>query len=98
MAEKPFEMAQQQQDHRIALERRVIVSDTRRSWVGLFFGVIITLVVVGAGIVFTVQGRTAVGLPATLGPLAVLASVFVYTDRRKRQERKDVADRALESG
>lgn len=95
MAEKPLEMAQEQQSHRIKLETKVIASDIRRSWAGLVLGALIVVGVITVGVVLTVKGRTTVGLTAMLAPLGVLAGNFIYTDQRKRQERRDVADRSL---
>lgn len=95
MAEKPLEMAQEQQTHRIALETKVVRSDIRRSWAGLIVGGVIVAGVIIAGIVLTVQGRTTAGLASILTPLGGLVGVFVYTDQRKRRERREALSRTL---
>ncbi len=86
--ELPMEMAKDQQEHRHALEQKVIVSDIRRSWAGLVAGFILTLVAIGGGVLLVLEDKPVAGLASIIMALGALVGVFVATDRRRAAERQ----------
>lgn len=95
LAERPLEMAAEQQRHRIAMETRVIRSDIRRSWGGLIVGAVIVFSVLSIGVWCIASGRPAYGFAAILTSLASLVGVFVHTSQQRAEERRRVERDAL---
>ena len=87
-AERIIAMAEQQSQHRRALEQKVISSDILNSRLGLIFGFVLGLVGVGGGIYAIVIGQAGVGSFISLGALATLAGVFVYGSKQRKSERE----------
>jgi uncharacterized membrane protein len=79
-------MAEQQAQHRQALEQLVIggnvKSETRGQWMGLF---LCSLIIAG-GIFLIHEGRQLTGGLLVTSDIAALAGVFVYGKKRQRQE------------
>lgn len=89
MAELPLEMAADQNSHRIQIESKIIQNDVFLSRVGLFMGYSLAVGTVGGGIWLINNGRDTAGLTAIVTAVAGLVGIFVYSDVRKRQERKE---------
>lgn len=89
MAELPLEMAADQNSHRIQIESKIIQNDVFLSRVGLFMGYSLAAGTVGGGIWLINNGRDTAGLTAIVTAVAGLVGIFVYSDVRKRQERKE---------
>lgn len=87
--ELPMEMAKEQQEHRHALEQKVIGSDIRRSWAGLAAGFIVATVAIGGGVLLVLEDKPLAGLASIITALVALVAVFVATDRRRAAERQD---------
>ena len=81
--------AERQTDHRIHLEKTVVESDVRRSWVGLWLGFIISMTIIVGGCILVGLGHDAAGAGIATGGVAALAGVFVYgTTIRQRELRR----------
>lgn len=85
-ADRILRLAEQQQNHRHYLEKTVIESDVRRSNKGLLLGFCLVLVLGVGGIYLASQGQSVFGLAIVLGPLAGLATVFVYVRNSRKRE------------
>lgn len=78
---------EKQTDHRIELEDRVIGGDIRRANWGLIGGWIFAMTLLAASVYLIATGHEGIGVTGFLGELAVLGGAFLYSDRRRRQER-----------
>jgi uncharacterized membrane protein len=88
LLERPIEMAEQQQQHRIRLESRVVTSDIRRGWAGLAVGTVVAVGVVIGGIVLALNDKPVEGLAALIVALGGPLAAFLYTDHQRRVERQ----------
>lgn len=88
--ERILRMAEKNQEHRQALEAKVIPARVARERWGQIFGFIIALSVIALGGSLLAYDKSVTGLTLILGALVALVSVFVYTDRAKR---KDLAEK-----
>lgn len=86
LADRIMSQAEQQSTHRIDLERRIIVSDQRRSWGGLVAGVFLALAVLTIAAVLTLNGHEAVGAIIGSVDVASVAAVFLVERRAARLE------------
>ena len=86
-AERIFTMAEKEQDHRHSIENKVIEGDVKRSYRGLIFGFIITLLFCIGGIYLVATGRDLSGFAAMCTPLAGLVAVFIYSQESRKKER-----------
>jgi uncharacterized membrane protein len=86
-AAKILDLYENQANHRMWLEKKVITSDTWRSWIGLGAGFFCQLFTTSVGGFLVYSGHdTAGGTIATVG-LASIVATFVYGTRSQRQER-----------
>lgn len=85
-ADRIMRMAEKQQDHRMALENKVIVSQSRQSNLGQWFGLIIGLVGIGCGTFLAYSGETTVGGIIAGGTVVSLVSVFVIGKKLQKSE------------
>ena len=90
-ADRIFSMAEKQAAHRMDLEATVIVSDSRRSWVGLVFAFIITLTALAGAIFLIYHDKNVAGLIIAMSALAGLVGAFVYGTNARRAERSKKA-------
>jgi uncharacterized membrane protein len=84
--------AERQTEHRIAIERTVIDSDTRRSRAGLLYGFVLSLSAIGGGCTLVGLGHDWAGATIATAAVASLAGVFVYGSRERRQELRRKAE------
>lgn len=68
--------------HRRIMERTALRGQLRAQSRGQVFALVIALAVIGGGLALLFTGRQAGGLVAILAPLATLAGVFIYNQRR----------------
>jgi uncharacterized membrane protein len=85
-AERLMKMAEVQQTHRQELERTVIHGNVRSEARGQWMGLLISLVVVGAGTYLAAIGKQLTGGLLVGVDVVALASVFVYGKHLQRQE------------
>lgn len=86
-ADRIMKMAENQQNHRISIESKVINSQATQSLVGQIFGLILGLVGLGCGTFLAFNGFETVGAIIAGGTVVSLVSVFVIG---KKSQRKDL--------
>lgn len=84
-ADRIMTMAEKQQDHRIALEKKVVGRQTFQSGVGQVFGLIIGLAAILTGGYCILEGHEVGGSILGGAGLTGLVSVFVIGKRTQRQ-------------
>ncbi len=84
--ERILQMAENQQTHRIHLERTVVESSLKRSNLGLRFAFIIAILMIGGGIYLVAMGQNIEGFAAILIPLASIIGSFIISRRDARSE------------
>ena len=87
-------MAEQQSNHRIQMEKAVVSGDSRRSYVGILAAFILSAMVIVGGIYLIVNGHDWAGATLIGLDLVGLAGVFVYGTNARRAERALKAGRA----
>lgn len=95
-ADRILSMAEQQQKHRMSLEKKVVEADIKRSAAGQIVAAGIAVLAFGCGTFLISQGQDVTGLVTMLGPLAALVSVFFYAENKRRTERESKAAAAQE--
>ena len=93
MAERLLASVEKQQDHRMALETKVVGRDIRRADLGLLAGFIFGLLVFGGAVVLILNGHESIGAGAIIADFLVYGGAFLYSDRRRRDERGQKARR-----
>jgi uncharacterized membrane protein len=88
-AKQIIEQANKQTDHRINIEKQVIQSDIRKSYLGLVFGFILGLVGIGGGIYATTLGHNVFGPLLSGGTLVSLVYAFIYGTKSRKEERSE---------
>ena len=90
-----MQLAEQQQSHRHSIEagaleiaRTTIISDSRRSYLGIILGFIIAMTGLLGGVFLIAIGRGGFGLTLGLASLIGLVAVFVYGAQSRRAERR----------
>ncbi len=86
-ANRILSMAEQQQKHRMYLEKVVIESDSRRAWAGLIAGLVVALALLGAGTYLIATGHETGGTVLVGLDLATVVGSFIYGTRTRQQER-----------
>lgn len=84
----------QQEDVRVQTEGTAVIGDSRRGYIGLIFGFILSLLIISLGAYSIIWGNPWVGVAAIGINIAGLAGVFVYgtNARRRERERRASAD------
>ena len=79
-ADRILTMAERQSEHRMHIEN----NDSRRSYLGLAAGFLLSLAIIGAAIYLIVRGEAWVAVSLIGINVAALAGVFVYGSRTLR--------------
>lgn len=89
-------MSESQAEHRMEMEKTVIVGDSKRSYIGLFFAFILSVGIVSSGTYIAIFVHPWAGSSVIGTGVAGLAGVFVYgtNSRRRERERKASEPRA----
>ncbi|HYX13481.1 MAG TPA: hypothetical protein VE944_03765, partial [Nostoc sp.] len=74
-----------------------IVGDSKRSWAGLIFGFIITLVSIGTGAFLIQQGHDVAGGVFAGTPIVSIVTAFIYGTDKRSQERTEKQKALLET-
>ncbi len=85
-ADRIMGMAETQQKHRISMEHKVVSSQSRQSFLGQIFGLIIGLVGIASGTYLASIGATTVGGIIAGGTVVSLVSVFVIGKKVQQKE------------
>ncbi|MBI2095892.1 MAG: DUF2335 domain-containing protein [Candidatus Omnitrophica bacterium] len=87
-AERILRMAEKQSDHRLDLEKRVVYSNVKKSYVGMGLAAVIALYGLHIAKEIAINGNPATaGIIATLD-IGGLISIAIYNVRAQRTERK----------
>ena len=86
-------MAEVQSGHRIQLEETVVGGDSKRAYLGLAAGFILSTMVIIGSIFLIVNGHDWAGTSLIGLNLVGLAGVFVYGSNSRRTERERKAER-----
>jgi uncharacterized membrane protein len=90
-AARLMDWAEDQSRHRMALESKVVGSDIRRSWQGLWcaFTITMTAIILGSALVYV--GHDWAGTVIATSGVAGLAGTFIYGTSSQRRERSEKA-------
>ncbi len=88
-AERIIKMAENQSAHRQQLEKIVIGSDARHSFLGVIFAFIIAMSFLAVAAYSINLGHTVAGTLIGTGGLTGLVSVFIYGTKSRRKEREE---------
>ena len=91
-ANRILEMAERQSDHRMQMDKMVISGGSRRSYLGLVAGFVLSATVIGGGIYLIATGHDWAGASLVGLNLAGLAGVFVYGSKSSRDEQRRPAE------
>jgi uncharacterized membrane protein len=78
-----FEEWDRQVKHRHEIENRVIKTDNTKSILGVIFGFIVVIVAISGGIYTVLQGKQLFGGGLSFVGLAMLATAFITSRKRK---------------
>lgn len=87
-AKRILRMAEKQQEHRIALEKRVIISDVYKSWVGLILGGILGVLIVLCGSYVIHEGHDTARATIITTTLIGVVTAFVQGAKARKEERQ----------
>lgn len=88
-AERILKMAEIQANHRQALETRVVRSEMRRAWGGLFCGLIVSVLALSASTYVIMNGHDAAGSLLFGSSLASIVIAFIKGTESRRKEREE---------
>ncbi|MBG1268293.1 DUF2335 domain-containing protein [Nostoc sp. WHI] len=97
LASEIFDMAKKQSQHRMEMEKTVIGGDSKRSWVGLIFAFIISVVAIGAGWSLIEQGHDLAGSAIAGAPIVSIITAFIYGTNQRSRERAEKQKALLEA-
>jgi uncharacterized membrane protein len=83
--------AEQQTQHRIDLEKKVVDAEIKRSKSGLLAGFALSLIMVALGSWLVYLGHDWAGGTIAVSTITGLAGVFVYGTSQRRAERQEKA-------
>ena len=86
-------MAEAQAANRIYVERTTVDGDSNRSYMGLAAGFILSVMIVLGGFYVMINGHPWAGASVIGTQIAVIAGVFVYGTRSRRDERDRKSER-----
>ena len=85
-AERVFVMAERQSQHRMELEKTVVIGDHKKSWVGLVLGFLVACGVFYGSYDLVKKGHDTAGTILGGSALATLVGIFVRgSDQRSRE-------------
>ena len=87
-ANRILEMAEKQAAHRIHLEKTVVHEDSKRSYLGLIAGFILSATIIIGGIYLIAVGHDWAGVTLVGSNLVGLAGIFIYGNHSRRAERQ----------
>jgi len=92
-ADRILKMAENQQSHRLVLEKEAVTSELFRSKLGMLCGFVVALAGIGAGVAIALVGGTDVAKVAggvvSGTTLLGMVGTFVYATSEKRKERTE---------
>lgn len=91
LADRIVAQAEQQTEHRIRLEAKVINADILKSWAGLVCGLVVSLTCIGSGVICILHGHDWAGATIATGAVVGLVSTFIYGTTARKAERTEKA-------
>src|ERR1035437_9290686 len=88
LAQKMFCHAERQTAQRIEMEKKLITSNIRKSYMGLIFGFLIGVTGIGGGMYLTSIGFNIIGIVFSSGTLVSLVMTFIYGSQSKKNKGK----------
>ncbi|MGD1032584.1 MAG: DUF2335 domain-containing protein [Opitutaceae bacterium] len=88
-AQRLITMAEKQQDHRMALEKKISSRQTTQSALGQIFALVISITVVAAGALAIYRGSAGAGATIITTTTAGIAYVFITGKREERASRQN---------
>jgi uncharacterized membrane protein len=86
-ADKIIQRFETQSEHRMRLERTVIIGNARRATAGLILGFVVCLVIVGGSIYLGLHGQPWLAGTLVTGALSAVVGTFVYGKESAKNER-----------
>jgi uncharacterized membrane protein len=86
LAQKMVCHAEMQTAHRIEMEKKLITSNIRKSYMGLTFGFLIGATGIVGGMYLTTIGFNVIGIMFSSGTLVSLVMTFIYGSQSKRSK------------
>jgi len=83
-----FGTFKKQSEHRMYLEKRVVDSNTFRATLGIIFGFIIAILIIGSSVFLLYNDKQTEGFTTMLVGLTSLVSVFIFGKVSNRKERE----------
>ena len=93
MAKQIIDLAERQADHRMHLEKTVVVNDARRANWGLVCATLITIAFLGVSSYLILNEHDIAGSILGVIDLGALVGVFIYGTNSRKQERTEKARR-----
>ena len=90
-------MAEQQMDHRILMERKIVSGDYTQSYLGIAAGFLLSVMVILGGIYLIYQGHEWAGSVLIGLNLVGLAGVFVYGSNTRHVPPRELVEIVGES-
>jgi uncharacterized membrane protein len=87
LAERIVGMAERQSQHRMELEKTVVIGDYKKSWVGLILGFVVACGVFYGSYDLVKKGHDTAGTILGGSALATLVSIFVRAGNQRSRER-----------
>ncbi|MDR3667304.1 MAG: DUF2335 domain-containing protein [Ignavibacteriaceae bacterium] len=84
LAQKMVCHAERQTAHRIEMEKELVISNIRKSYMGLIFGFLIGVTGIGGGMYLTAIGFNVIGIMFSSGTLVSLVMTFIYGSQSKK--------------
>ena len=88
-ADRILRMAEAQSESRLQIERTIVTGDSRRAYLGIVAGFVLSMVVIGGGIYLIATGHDWAGACLIGLNLVGLAGVFVYGSKSLRDEQRE---------
>ncbi|MDW5291031.1 DUF2335 domain-containing protein [Formosa sp. PL04] len=88
-ADRIMKMAENQQNHRISIESKMVISQSYQSKAGQVFGLIIGLAGIGCGTYLATIGQDIVGGIIAGGTVVSLVSVFVLGKKSQNRDSEE---------
>ena len=88
LAERLVSQAEKQTFHRIALEKRLLIANIWKAFIGLVFGFLIGSLGIGGGLYLTFVGFNVIGIVFSSATLVSLVMSFVYGSQFRKNNQK----------
>ena len=88
LADRLVLQAEKQTTHRIALEKKLLVSNIWKSYLGLVFGFLIGSLGIGGGLYLTFVGFNVIGIVFSSATLVSLVMSFIYGSQFRKNIQK----------